>query len=1426
MRFRLMPLEERILLDAAAVVDAAAFTDIQYQQHFDTSTNSAQQPDAHDQSNVSDQSENDSFSDQSDDSDGNIAVAPEQSSEEQGPRVLVLSSDIRQADQLREAVRDDIRLVYYDSNNTSLEQLTKQISDALNGESAESIAFVGYGTEASFTLTDEVEVSLSHIMGSEELQNFWQNIGGMIRDGGSVDLLACNVAGIEEGYDLLENLNTFIDQGADSDIAVNASDDVTGNPEFGGDWQLEIGDVAADTIYFDASELQNWEGTLDVLPVMVKDINPSGASNPTELTELGDSLLFVADDGIHGKEVWISDGTESGTHILSDINGSGSSNPQDLVVIGNIAYFTADDGENGRELWQTDGTEEGTTMVADLNPGSSQSKPNYLTNVGGTLYFSAISPGTGNEIWKLDPSVGTPELIKDIRDRGSSAPRYFTEVDGTVFFTAKDRGEGYELWKTDGTEAGTVLVKDIREGNKSSSPQFLRAIGDKLFFTASNADDGREVWVSDGTESGTFMLFESRPGTQGTTAKDFVELNGKAYFGTIEGNDKELWVSDGTSEGTHQLINLKTNGSSNPQHLYVVDDTLYFSARGDTGGIELWKSDGTAEGTEMVKNLRNGNANSKPEDMFSYDGILYFSAIGDNGRELWRSDGSEEGTYQIADIRSGNQSSNPESITFAGGKIFFAADDGIHGDELFAMKVVNEPPVILAPSELTISEDDPLIFDDTNAIVISDSDAGVGEVEVTIGVTNGTLTLGDTAGLTLIKGDGNDDITLQFRGSLPNVNAALAGASFTPTENFSGSGQLHITVNDLGAEGIGDPQTTVNSVDITINAQNDAPFNSVPGVQQVSEDGSITFSAANGNAITVSDMEGYFESPLDGSGLSSQELNAIRLTNITGLIGPNGENVMRVRNPLDSALLYQWQAVGGARLDSIAPPGDSYFLVPAGSTVKLFVNDQQIEVKASSFGPDPQPFNPPVIGGNASLEVTLTPTNGAITLADHDNVTITRNEDGTISVEGLASEVNAALDGLVFTPDSNFSGKATIRVVTDDLGNFGGPGSLTDTDDIIIEVTPIADTPLLSVEPAFGNQDSDIALTIQSSLIDQDNSEALSLVISDIPSGATLSDGTNSFTASEPNQSVDISTWNLDAITITPTPGSDTDFILTITATATEQANADQAQETLQLPVTVATVEQGSANLVLINNDLGSFTFTPNVIGADGLTFQTTDGRLISASFDIAKGSPEDLGGGEVPDPMQQNALVDGSAQVIKGPDKGVLQIHSDGSFTYSPGEGLVGIDSATIRLIRGNEVTEVEFIIQIIKPKYLDENTSFDTTRNAAIVAEGLAKGALTMPPAAAASTAKGHTQIIVRHEDTPDPDTNEALPVTPESDSTSAQTVAAFAISSNPDDFPVTEYESDNEEEGSTGLFNGFMKDLFTRKSDGNDGVDGFNG
>ena len=97
-----------------------------------------------------------------------------------------------------------------------------------------------------------------------------------------------------------------------------------------------------------------------------------------------------------------------------------------------------------------------------------------------------------------------------------------------------------------------------------------------------------------------------------------------------------------------------------------------------------------------------------------------------------------------------------------------------------------------------IKENNSLVFSSANgnAISVSDSDAGANPLEVTLSVTNGSLTLSGTAGLTFTVGNGTANSTMTFHGTTANINTALNGLVFSPTSNYSGSAALTIKTVD------------------------------------------------------------------------------------------------------------------------------------------------------------------------------------------------------------------------------------------------------------------------------------------------------------------------------------------------------------------------------------------------------------------------------------------------------------------------------------------------------------------------------------------------------------------------------------------------------------------------------------------------------
>jgi hypothetical protein len=139
----------------------------------------------------------------------------------------------------------------------------------------------------------------------------------------------------------------------------------------------------------------------------------------------------------------------------------------------------------------------------------------------------------------------------------------------------------------------------------------------------------------------------------------------------------------------------------------------------------------------------------------------------------------------------------------------------------------NLPPAVAPLPPQTVSEDPPLplVFSSGtgNQIVVADPDAEASPLRVTLTVSNGTLTLASNAGLTFLAGDGNADATMTFEGTLTAINNALNGLEYMPNPDFSGTETLVITVNDLGHNGPGGPQTTTATITINVTPVNDAP---------------------------------------------------------------------------------------------------------------------------------------------------------------------------------------------------------------------------------------------------------------------------------------------------------------------------------------------------------------------------------------------------------------------------------------------------------------------------------------------------------------------------------------------------------------------------------------------------------------------------
>ncbi|TKG95138.1 T9SS type A sorting domain-containing protein [Puteibacter caeruleilacunae] len=341
-----------------------------------------------------------------------------------------------------------------------------------------------------------------------------------------------------------------------------------------------------------------------------------------KVANVGDQVFFAADDGVHGKELWVTKGSKKNTSLVKDIcPGNRGSSPSDLISYKGVLYFSAYDNINGTELWKSDGTEEGTQMVKNIRPNS-----------GGY-------------------------------DNGSN-PMQFLLWKGELYFTASHTGNSRDIWKTDGTSEGTVKVSE----GYYNAIYYLRIVGDDLFYIRRHGYgelikmDGETNRVSD------YNVDDY------TGISDLVSTGKSLYFiaHTTYRNEIRFYHFDPVSEEFTLLLEL--GGGHEFGNVTVVDDKVFFSVRKDAYGKEedvLWKTDGTTAGTVPVKTFGWAPhwSNSFMQNFIAFKDVLYFRASNEAGFYLYKSDGTEAGTKQVAEV------SMEESVKpiIANDKLYFSS---------------------------------------------------------------------------------------------------------------------------------------------------------------------------------------------------------------------------------------------------------------------------------------------------------------------------------------------------------------------------------------------------------------------------------------------------------------------------------------------------------------------------------------------------------------------------------------------------------------------------------------------------------------------------------------------------------------------------------------------------------------------------------
>jgi len=327
--------------------------------------------------------------------------------------------------------------------------------------------------------------------------------------------------------------------------------------------------------------------------------------------------------------------------------------------------FVADDGVNGQELWRTDGTSANTQLIADLSVGSASTLL-HASAVTGARAVVVLERAGAWELWSTNGTPGNMTLLVAAPAGVVVQSLLWPARDGSVYFAV-----GQTTWRTDGTLAGTYslnvpwgyLVGELAGldvlmggGNVSVSDGATATVLTTITGFLQQFDNGRWLrrdYLMIGMTPFHYLQWVDGPGApQITVNAFFLDVRAASNGFVIVTSDDELLVWNGApvAQSIGAFDDAVVLGSYGGEVVLQIDDGV--------NGSELWLSDGTFVGTRLV-DLEPGPGGSAPSLLGELDGrMLLWADIGPNGREPWLSDGTVAGTTTLGDLAPGAASSS------------------------------------------------------------------------------------------------------------------------------------------------------------------------------------------------------------------------------------------------------------------------------------------------------------------------------------------------------------------------------------------------------------------------------------------------------------------------------------------------------------------------------------------------------------------------------------------------------------------------------------------------------------------------------------------------------------------------------------------------------------------------------------------------
>ena len=930
---------------------------------------------------------------------------------------------------------------------------------------------------------------------------------------------------------------TFTDvDGSDGTLAFTGTlADLNNALDSGVNFTADSGYSGDDTLNISVTDAQGASATA-TQDITVTDAGAPPAT-PNEKPE-------ISIDGYSGELYFTSQRTDgSGQQALHRLTTDGQvQHIRDLTLsrvdgyfVGGIYQFVDFDGDlhfgfgdatTGNELYKLD-SDDSFSLVADLEAGDSSSNARSYTVLNGSLYFIATTSATGGAVFQLAPD-GTVTAHEFAPGSQSFNPRSLTLFNDALYFDGYDSETApySQLFRlnADGTQEN---VSQSRTGAEIWNPQKFTVFNNELYFRSWTSATGTELFklTADGTAS---LVADIETGTESSVVTPLIEYADSLYLtAETDASGEQFYRMD--ANGNLTQIGNGIAPSGRPGALAVFDGELYFDGAGD-----VYKIGADNQVTQI-------SALNMTGDFVRLGGALYFQADG----LLYRID--KDDTVHEVDLSASGIVLAPGSTLFTHG---YAPPD-LSTEENTPLSITN---ISLSDADLGSGEmrltlsvvNGTLALASTTGLTMIDGDGSDGTVVVsgTLAALNAALSAGVTytpstgfngeEPLNILVDDGaggtaSEKVTLTVKGALTGI--LLPDSSVD--ENDAGA-----IVGALGAEG-GDGTVTYEITSdpggyfeirgnnlalrdgVSLDHENAASHNVTIRATDTSDgDVSTTFEIAVGDVNEAPTIDFGVNSTTGMIDLAGQPI-FFDLPNFDFELSPLPTDVVLLPGPAAELTLGDYEPLPGGPLDLQDFPFvdfEDFFLNGSfGSFAEFLTLPGQVGVPVES-GPTlttagavtdedtPITFDAITVGDpeDDPLSLDVSVAHGALSLSSTTGLTFTDADgsDGTLAFSGTLTDLNAAFaGGLIYTPDTGYSGLDTLTIAADD-GNGGvATQDMTVTvngaDEALPNQSPTIDFGLGSPEMYFAGDHADTGIELYKMSLDG----TISLV-SDINPGA------------------------------------------------------------------------------------------------------------------------------------------------------------------------------------------------------------------------------------------------------------------------------------------------------------------------------------